>query len=86
METITSVVGKVRGLILFLAVGSMVAAAADLTPAERAKHEETIQIYTSSVIPQNPKDPAYQETLQAAHDAQARHAESGSKPVNAPPK
>jgi len=57
METITSVVGKVRGLILFLAVGSMVAAAADLTPPERAKHEETIQIYTSSVIPQNPKDP-----------------------------
>ena len=41
---------------LLLSMQSIAARAEDLTPAVRAEHERTILIYSSSVIPSNPKN------------------------------
>src|SRR5581483_9533031 len=42
--------------IILLAVCLATIQAGELTPAKRAEYEKTVQIYTGSVIPSNPKD------------------------------
>ena len=55
-------------LALFVSVHSIVAAA-EITPKERAEHERAIFVYSSSVIPANPKDARSYQIRGAAYFA-----------------
>src|SRR5882724_8140385 len=55
--------------IILMAVCLAAVQAHELTPAQRAEHEKTVQIYTNSVIPSNPKDARSYEIRGSAYFA-----------------